>query len=190
MEPMKTRGYLFHTTLKYVREGLHPDRRSAVIERITPETLRFIESLKPSEWYEIERYNEMLDAIAAGGNGDGAIAQHDLINCGSFAANEATNTFLRLLMKVLTPNLFAKKLPSLFERDFSRGKARVQAGDDRLICKLSDVEGLRHIAPSAAGWATFTLETMGKTLLERKVRGWSVATPAPNECEFELVWKT
>lgn len=190
MEPVKTRGYLLQTTLKYAQEGLHADRRATALAKIPPETLRFIDGLKPTEWYTLEHYNVLLDAVADASGGDENLAKDDLIRCGVFAANEATNTFLRLLMKVLTPTLFAKKLPSLFERDFNRGKVEVKVEDDRLVCSLSNVKGFRHVALTSAGFATFTLETMGKSLLERNIRGWTLAEPDPNEVEFELIWRT
>ncbi len=190
MEATNTRGYLFQTTLNYIRNGLHPERREQALAKVTPEMIRFIEAAKATEWYPIARYNELLDIIAYSGDGSDGVAKDDLIGCGSFAANEATNTFLKLLMKVLTPTLFAKKLPSLFERDFTRGKVRVTVSDDRLVCHLSDVKEFKHIAPSSAGWATFTLQTMGKSLLERNVKGWSLTNTQPDECEFELIWRT
>lgn len=191
MEPFKTRGYIFGTALKYLREGLPSDRRVKVLERINPETIRWIETLsKPAEMYTVEKAVEIYDAIVFASGGDDAIAEQDLCNCGKFAASEASNTFLRLLMKVLTPGLFAKKLPSLYARDNSKGVVRVEATDDRLICNMSQIKGYPHMPAVAVGWATFTLEMMGKSLSKSTLRGWSVATPDVDEAEFELVWRT
>ncbi len=189
MEAVKARGYLLHTTLKYLQEGMAADRRSKAYQSVKPETVRLVEAAKPTEWYDVGIYNELLEAVASASNGDGVTAENDLVRCGTFAANEATNTFLRLFMKVLTPALFAKKLPSLFERDFSAGKVKVEVADDRLICSLKNVRAFRHVAACSSGFATFTLETMGKKLLDRKIRGWSISDPQPEECEFELIWQ-
>lgn len=191
MEPFKTRGYVFGTTLKYIREGLPPERRQKALDKISPETLAWIEALaKPAEMYTVEKSVEMFSAIVASSEGNAAVAEQDLINCGKFAANEASNTFLRLLMKVLTPGLFAKKLPSLYSRDNSKGHVTVEATDDRLVCKMSDVKGYPYLPPVSVGWAVFTLETMGKKLSSSKLHGWSVDTPDVDNVEFELVWRT
>lgn len=39
MDPFETRGYVFGTTLKCVRESLPPERRRKTLERISPETI-------------------------------------------------------------------------------------------------------------------------------------------------------
>jgi hypothetical protein len=190
MEGFQTRGYLITTTLKYVREALPEPKRSRVLERISADTIRLAETTKPSAWYPVASSVEMLDAIVAANGDDEEGARRDLINAGIFAANEATNTFLKLLMKVLTPGLFAKKLPSLYERDNSQGKVTVEADDEKLVCRMEGIAAHRNSAPMALGWATFALERMGKELETSELRGWSLATPSPDVVTFELRWKT
>lgn len=189
MEPFNSRGYMLTTTLKYVREGLDPKRREAVLARLSPELVKFAETAKPTEWYPVSHTVQIYDAIVEACEGDAALAERDLIGVGKFGAQEATNTFLRLLMKVLTPGLFAKKLPSLYERDNSKGKVTVEVEEDRLICRIDDCKGSKHIAPISAGWAIFTLEQMGKKLSEKKITGWSLDNPDSGSVGFELQWR-
>lgn len=189
MEQFNTRGYMLTMTLKYVREVLDPKRREAVLAKLSPETIKFAETAKPTEWYPVARSVEIYDAIVDACNGDAALAEQDLIGIGQFGAHEASNTFLRLLMKVLTPGLFAKKLPSLYERDNSKGKVTVEVEDDRLICRIDDCKGCKHLGPISAGWAIYTLETMGKKLSQKKVHGWSLDNPDSGSVSFELIWK-
>jgi hypothetical protein len=191
MEPFKSRGYNFATTLRYIREGLPSDRRGRALARISPDTIAWVEGVvKPADMYPVEKLLEMLDAVVDAGNNDEAIAQHDLVHCGRFIANEATNTFLRLLMRVLTPELFARKLPSLYSRDHSKGAVRADVSADRLFLTMSDLKGFSYIPPLTIGWVTFTLETMGKKLLSSKVSGWSVATRNVDEATVEFTWSS
>lgn len=190
MEEFNTRGYMLTTTLKYVREAFEPKRRDAVLAKLSPETIRFAETAKATEWYPVARSVEIYDAIIDACEGDAALAEQDLIGIGKFGAHEATNTFLRLLMKVLTPSLFAKKLPSLYERDNSKGKVSVDVAEDRLVCRIEDCKGCKHLAPVSAGWAIYTLETMGKKLSQKKILGWSLDNPDSGSVGFELHWRT
>jgi hypothetical protein len=190
MEPFQTRGYFMMTTLKYIREVVPEPKRSAIMRQISPETIRFAETVKPTDWYPVTRNAEVLGAIVAANEGDEEAALKDLIGTGIFAAQEATNTFLKLLMKVLTPGLFAKKLPSLYQRDNSRGRVTVEADDRRLVCRIDDAAGYRHLGPVSMGWATYALEQMGKKLQDSKIHGWSLATPDPDTVSFELHWRT
>jgi hypothetical protein len=189
MEPFKTRGYGMITAVKYVKEALDPGRRAIVLERIPPETIRMMETAKPTEWYPASLSGDLLTAIAESANGDAAVAERDLVGLGKFAANEATNTFLRLLMKVLTPTLFAKKLPSLYERDNTKGKVTVDVNDQRLVCRVDDCKGYAHIGPMSMGWSIFALESMGKKLSESRLHGWSLDNPDSGSFGFELDWK-
>ena len=189
MEQFKSRGYMLTTTLKYLREGLGPVRGPLALSKITPETLRIIESSKPAEWYPCALQVEMYEGIIFAAQGDLALAEKDLVGVGKFGANEAINSFLKLLMKVLTPTLFAKKLPSLYERDNSKGKVTVEVSDDRLVCNIDDCKGCAHLAPVSSGWATFALEAMGKKLSKSVIHGWSFDDPDSGKVSFELNWK-
>lgn len=190
MEPFLTRGYVFGTTLKYVRQGLAPERRERALSLISPDTIQWTETLqKPAEMYPVARSVEMFDAIAAASGGDEKIAEEDLIGCGMFAADEAMNTFLKLLMRVLTPSLFAKKLPSLYARDNSQGNVAVKVSDESLSCTMKGIGGYKHVGPISVGWSAFTLGRMGKKLRSTKLEGWSLATPSPEDFSFELAWE-
>ena len=189
MEPFKSRGYMLTTTLKYLREGLDPRRGEMALSKVSPETIRIIESSKPAEWYPATIQVEMYDGIIFAAQGDAALAEKDLVGVGRFGANEAINSFLKLLMKVLTPTLFAKKLPSLYERDNSKGKVTVDVSDDRLVCNIDDCRGCAHLAPVSSGWATFALEAMGKKLSKSVIHGWSLENPDSGKVSFELHWK-
>lgn len=185
----KTRGYAIAAALKYCREGVDPARRQKVLQRISPELIRYIDSLKSAEWYPTTPMTEMFNAVVAACDGNDKLAEQDLIGCGTFAARDASNTFLRLVMRVLTPTLFAKKLPSLYSRDNSKGTVEVDVTDDRVIAHFKDTMGFDHLAAMSAGWMTFALESMGKQLTSCTITDWAVSKPNVPEFKVEMGWK-
>src|SRR5262249_27998190 len=102
---------------------------------------------------------------------------------------EATNTFLRLLMRVLTPSLFAKKMPSLWTRDNTAGSVEVDPSGikaGRLFFKFSDVDGYAYCPPVFVGWVAFAMEAMGLKTKSITLSGWSLEAPAPKEVTLDL----
>jgi hypothetical protein len=96
-------------------------------------------------------------------------------------------------MKILTPTLFAKKVPELWERDH-RGSGHFEADvshadEGRIGMKLVGADGFDHIGIAAIGFITFGLNNMGKTNIQVKQTGWSLATPSPHEVAYEITWK-
>ena len=185
-----TRGYSLTSLLKYVREGLDPNLRDRTLAKVPPEIIKVCETAKPTEWYPASHTFAFYDALIEACNRDPALVEESLIGVGKFTAQEATNSFLRLLMKVLTPTLFAKKLPSLYERDNTRGKVSVEVEEDRLVLHVEDVKGFQHVGMVSAGWVIFALESMGKKLSERKVSGWSLDDPEVSSVTVEMRWRT
>jgi hypothetical protein len=131
----------------------------------------------------------VFTAIAERGKGDDARARQLLVDCGTFLGTEATNTFLRLVMRMLTPALFAKKLPSFWARDSTGGRYEVDVTEQRIVCRLLEMEQFVHIAPISLGYVSFALKAMGKTIERSELHGWSLATPNPPEPWYELHWK-
>src|SRR5262249_7139180 len=117
----------------------------------------------------------------------------DLVASGSFVAAEATNTFLKLLLKVLTPVLYAKKTPDFWARDH-RGSGHFEvdaqnADKGRIIMRLVGADGFDHVGIAGIGFLTFGLTAMGKRDFKITQRGWSLATPSPHEVIYDIAWK-
>lgn len=188
--PMKVRGYIVKTSVEYLRSRLEPAEAGAVMDRFSPPVRSTLETVKAIDWYPVEQMAEINQVIVDTlGKGDETRAREVLIACGRYMATEATNTFLRLLMRVLTPGLFAKKLPDLWSRDCSGGKVTVEVDEKRLVCRLAGVKDFAHCGPVSLGWATFALENMGKPVVSSKLHAWSLATPNPDEVGWEAAWK-
>jgi hypothetical protein len=190
MGEFQVRGYMISTTAAFLRQTAAA-RGMADPNALCSSALRSsMDSLTPAGWYPVSHIAELNRLIASSLAGDDeARARTEFEDCGRFMATEATNTFLRLLMKVLTPGLFAKKLPDLWRRDCTYGKLDLEVDDRKMTLRLSEMDGHDHIAAVMPGYVRFALETMGKTVERVTVHGWSLAKPDANGSSIEFLWK-
>lgn len=184
------RGYSLKQTAKYLETKFDPDTRRRVSDGLPAPVRSLLGSFEPGEWYPRDYSASLFRAIAAARNTEGG-AYQDLVQCGEFIASEATNTFLKLLMKIMSPTLFAKKVPEFWKRDQRGGyfEADVSRADDSLIkMRLADVEGYDHIGIVSIGWIQFGMTSLGKKNVQVKQQGWSLSTPGPREIDYEITW--
>ena len=50
------------------------------------------------------------------------------------------------------------------------------------------LKGFDHAVCTGAGFATFALEAMGKTIESTTIKEWSLNSPSADGASFELVW--
>jgi hypothetical protein len=190
LEP-QIRGYSVQQQFKFL-ETQYPGEKSArLIEGIPPDVLAGIRNAKPVEWYPRRYSLELLRAIARGCDGNEEKAAEELLRCGTFIATEATNTFLKLLMKIMTPTLFFKKMPELWARDQRGGHFEVDTasvGDKMGRLTLCDVEGFDHIGALGRGFISYGLGAIGKSDVNVVQTGWSLKTPGPRNVTYEVTW--
>jgi hypothetical protein len=190
MTAVQMRGYVLSSAAAYIKDTAGQERGAKVLASLSPHLRRALETVKPAGWCSAENLSELYRAVASLTEGDEDRTRESLIECGRYTAREASNTFLRILMKLLTPAMFAKKLPDFWARDCTGGKIEVQLKEDMLANRLTDMKGLEHIGPVAVGYVKFALEAMGKSVTRTKLYDWSLADPGPNNCSFEIFWKT
>jgi hypothetical protein len=184
------RGYSLKQTAKYLETKFDSDVRRRSFESLPPVLRSQINTLEPGEWYPRDYSTALFRAIAAAKNDEAGIYQ-DLVGCGEFIASEATNTFLKLMMRIMSPTLFAKKVPEFWKRDQKGGyfEADVSQADKSVIkMKLVDVEGYDHIGIVSIGWVQFGMTALGKKGVKVKQSGWTVDRPGPREVEYEVTW--
>lgn len=189
MSNPQIRGYSLRQTARYLESKFDADTRKRVIEAMPASSRSMLSSFDAGEWYPREHSATLFRAIAGARGGDEAFT--DLVGCGEFIASEATNTFLRLLMRIMTPTLFAKKVPEFWKRDQRGGHFEVdvsQADQGKIAMKLVDVAGYDHIGIVSIGWIKFGMTALGKKDIAIKQDGWSMATPGPREIAYEVTW--
>jgi hypothetical protein len=188
----ENRGYSILSTLQFIHTYDVPTR-DKILDRLSPEVKGMIGKYKAIEWYPASHFSEMLEGIGRiGGGEDDYRARAELVRGGRFIANVAANTFLKLLMKIMTPSIFARKIPDLYQRD-NRGGYVVSdlkdAANGHITFHFKDVGGYAHIAPIAVGWISFGMENIGKKGLDVSLTNWSLANPAPADFVIEMKWR-
>lgn len=184
------RGYAIIQTARYLQTQFTAEQARRGMATIPSAIREAITTWRPGEWYPRETTIALYRAIAAI-RGDEAAVYDELVRCGEFIASEATNTFLRLVMKIMTPVLFASKVPDFYRRDHSAGTFEVdtsRAADSLLRMRLVDVANFDHIGVVSIGWIKFGMKTLGKAGVTVIQRGWTLAAPGPRDISYEIRW--
>src|ERR1041385_2186448 len=146
MTELQGRGYLLAHCANYLRDNVSPDEWKRIQSGFSPELQQLLAGkVKHAEWYRISLLNEITGQIVdVVGKRNDDRSREALHICGRYVAREATNTFLKLLMKLLNPGIFAKKLPDIFSRDFSSGRMTVEMNGRTLTARIFDAPGFNH----------------------------------------------
>jgi len=190
VEPM-IRGYSVRQQLNFLETQYEPAVSGNLLDTIPADIRSEFKDLKAAEWYPRTYSVSVLRAIASRHGQDERAVYDDLVRCGTFIATEATNTFLKLLMKILTPSLFAKKIPEFWKRDQTSGYIEVDtsaAKSGQMQLMLRDVAGFDHIGIISIGWMIYGMRAMGKEDVTVSQKGWTLQTPGPQEVVYDLKW--
>lgn len=179
------RGYNVQHTARAI---IGDEALKARIPAHTLEEIAIIAKAKPETWHprsEVIRLFEIIDAASP----DEATLYANLVRCGEAAAHQALSTFLKLLLKVLSPKQFASKFPDVWSHDHQGGYAEpgVITGT-RMLITIRNVEGFSHAGPSAVGFIGVALRASGLKNLQIKDLTWSRANPGPRDVKMEAVW--
>ena len=193
MAERHVRGYALLGTTSFVEGRYDAPTRERIRDGLPPHVRATATSgYKRVEWYPIEHFSAFLRGIALAHEAEGEPAMIDaLAACGSHIAEEASNTFLKLFMRVLTPTLFAKKLPSVWSRDHDFGAVVsdvTRVHENILLLRVEDVEGYDFIGPLSIGYFRFVIGAMGKKNLNVDMKGWSFDAPGPRAIDYTLTW--
>lgn len=191
MSSFQIRTYVVASAFAKLKKAAAEDAPGArkALDGLSQEARKFAESPSPPQWCPVPICSEIFEAVVSLSGGDDAHARTALIECGKDAAYEASNTFLRLVMKVLTPKLLAKKLPDVWRSDCNCGTVVAEVGDDGIRNTYSQIGDFKHIAPVAVGFVSFALQAMGKEITNIDLGQWSIATPAPETFSFSITWR-
>jgi hypothetical protein len=185
----RVRRYAVLNAAAYMRETLGEDKAGRVVEGMSPTTREILSAGKPVDWAPISVLSEITRAIADHANGDQERAKQMLITSGVYMAREATNTFFKMLLRIVTPQLFCKKLPDFWNRDFTRGKLSVvDLTENTFVCRMEDMAGFDHGPCTAAGFTTYVISTMGKNVQSTTVDGWSLERPCSDGASYVVRW--
>jgi hypothetical protein len=182
---------LITLTIAFLRETLGPEGWSRVSTGLSPELQDVMRrEIKHAGWYPIAHVSELTRTVARNvGMSENDRARDALFTCGKYVAAEAANTFLKMLLKMLSPGLFVKKLPDIFRRDFSAGRMTAELSGRRIRCRHYDLHGFDHIGVLSAGFMATALQGMGKTVENIEWLDWALDRPYVDGTGFEVTWK-
>ncbi len=182
----RAKGNIIVATRRFVETELDADKRTAVMEAL-PATIRdVLPGVSRGDWCPREYVSAMWAALHhVEPDDEGALALLD--RCGRFIGHDATNTFLRLLVRLLTPSVFARKFPRIWTKDFDFGRVEARVADKELVIGVLDIEGFDYFAHTAAGWFSHAMGTMGCTGV-RAAHDVTLAEPGPADVRISLTW--
>jgi hypothetical protein len=189
MEEPRIKAYGFVATCEFVEKNYDDAARKRIFGALSPPTRAFLEIAKKQQWASPSYSAELWTAIVKEHPPDQAADQ--LVKVGRYMGAFATNTYLKLLMKMLTVKMFAKKFPDIWQRDANFGRVELgdlaEIGDGKLTIHFKDLNWA-YFGPICNGWFSFSLETMGLKGLKVETANWSIQNPDPGELTYRVSW--
>ncbi|MFT3924581.1 MAG: hypothetical protein QM778_18725 [Myxococcales bacterium] len=148
----------------YMNAKFDEGTRRRMYEGLSPDTQEMLKKVAHEDWYPTRMVSEMHSAIF-NARGNPQQGYEDMIAGGAAVAEYSVNTFMRLLIKLMTPEMLAKKWPAIWlkSHNFGAMETELDPNDPRkLKLMLSDVEDYHYIGPTVMGFLSFSLKAMGK----------------------------
>ena len=188
-EPM-IRGHVIAHTAEFFRNQCDPTIALRIDGALSFELKAALRDIKPGAWYPRSHQVELLTAVAKA-HGSDAPTRSDLLRCGA-AMTSGGNEFMRLLLKILTPELFLKKSERFWLRDHSQSGSceleRLDAMGHAGRLRLRGIAGYTHAGIIWLGWIKNVLERVSGADAQVHQQGWTWANPAPDEVVYEVRW--
>ncbi len=189
MEPM-ARGLVIKGFAAHMERRCSDAEREKVRGAISPDVRAALENPVASKWYPRSYFVELNRAIA-GLHTQEADVLESLSAAGRNMAEIATGTFMKLLLKMLTPSLFARKFSDFWAHDNRGGRIDVDASkvdEKRLDFWIRDVRGFDHVGPVGRGYIQFAMSAITGSDVDVKLEGWSLGRPGPDEVHYVVSW--
>jgi hypothetical protein len=187
----QTRGYMIVSCVTHVQKKYAAADREAIMARLPKETLDLIDRVNTVEWYPRVHAKSLFTAIAHHHMEGDKNTDAALLAVGHSIAEMASNTFLRLIMKLMTPSLFAKKVGTFWERDHRGGELSADVKDienKHLTIRHTGIGGYDFVAGTAPGFMGFALTAIGCKNVRSETFGFSLDNPGPEEVRYEMRW--
>ncbi len=179
MEP-NTKGYGIKAAMTFILAN--PEIRAKIPSGVVQEFTRVEPTLSPVGWYPRSQLKAVYEALAKTQSTE-AEAYSLLERCGTATAEGATSSYMKLVLKILTPRMFASKFPDFWGRDHQNGRATVEffGSDHHMLFRVYDVGGFSHIGPISAGFVKYLMTVIGEKGVQVTCDPWSLANPGPSE---------
>jgi hypothetical protein len=186
-EPLKVKGTYLRATADFVAKRFSPADQERVLARLPPDGRELLRRIDKSAWYPLPYVVGLFHGIEEV-NADPERTVTDIRACGKFIANEAANTFLKLLLRVLTPKLFSRQFPEFWRKYNSFGDLKVDLTrfDENRV--RFTVTGYDYVHCIGAGWIEYVFESLGKKDIVVATNV-PVGTRTLPEVAWEVTWR-
>ncbi len=163
MTDRMVKGFNLEQTASFIDSHYSHDDRERIHAHLPAALKERLARVKSGSWYPLEDQVALQRAMAAVAP-DPETAHRNAVALGRHLSNAATGTFMRLLLKVLTPKVFLKKVPDIWPRMFNFGtfesdpSAFEECGATML---MRDVGGFDHVDAVSTGWIEAVFVAMG-----------------------------
>lgn len=184
------KGFNLEQTSAFIDHHYSHDVREKIRTHLPLELEQRLSSVKSGGWYPLADLVALLEAMAQAADSH-KTAEDNARLLGQFLSNAATSGFMRLLLKILTPTVFLKKVPDIWPRMFSFGQFESDPSgfpSGKAAMVMRDVDGFDYVAPVSVGWIESVFSAMGypdASVSCRPIDG----EPAGSAFRFDISWK-
>lgn len=140
----------------------HSDRQKIYAE-LSDELKAKLKSIEPSEWYPVDDENALERAMASVAPSEEE-AEKKARELGRHLFTMALGTFMRLVLRVLTPAMFLKKTRDIWPRMFNFGSFEADPSmmkDNKAVMIMRGVEGCDYFPSVSAGFIEEAVAAIG-----------------------------
>lgn len=113
------------TVMHFVERYYTPEQQAQIKAQLSPDVRAALPTIKAGAWYPLHFATDQVRGIFQTYD-DLDEAEAAIQRCGKFIGEQASNSFLRLLMKMLTLKMMVKKWPAFWLQYHNFGEMRVE----------------------------------------------------------------
>jgi len=141
-------------------DQLDAAKREVVHASVSREALDRFAAIGWTDWTELGPVEQLMDAIVeAHGGPSAAVDVGDRI--GRIVAHAATNSLLRLFMKVATPMMVSKQMKPLWRKYFTFGTFEIETINAAGAIYVVD-DGFKYAPAVGRGWMGYVMDAIGR----------------------------
>lgn len=159
MEKQLAKGLYVQICIQFIEQRCTPEQRAQIMAQLSPEVKKALPTIKVAEWYPLHFVTEQVRGLFNLYK-DLDESEAALDRLGQYIGEQASTTFLRLLMKILTLNMMIKKWPDFWLKyhNFGRMRAAIE-GPHHLVFHIEP--GYDYMYRLGPGWIKVACQALG-----------------------------
>ncbi len=186
----ESRGSNLTGTYNYLEKVCTTEQLAAFSAEWPAELQKQVGRFQQSSWYPLEWYDLFAQNAASLATEPEEVFAH-MRGCGDSIAATVANSFMKLMLKMLTPGLVARKLPDLWARDWTFGTlilVECDATIGKLEFEMQQISPVVYMGPIAGGYVGRVLETLTGSATKVVTDNFSLDTPRPERTVVTVTW--